>query len=379
MRILHVNHKASFQGGVERVVYDTARSLSARGWPQALLCEESTPDVDFSLVFDDVDNDWGLLERFMPDLVLIHKCEDPALIDRLTAAFVTVRMVHDHDIVCMRRHKYFPLSTKVCNKPAGIACYRHLCFVQKTPPGSKLPIQLKPVSSQMKVIRANRKIDAFIVGSRFMRNELLINGFNADVVNIIHPIPSSLDSVSLQARSESREILFVGQLIRGKGVDLMIRALAGLKDEWHATIIGDGSHLDACKGLAQELGLGSKVDFRGWVDHEALNTFYENARFTVVPSRWPEPFGMVGIEAMARGRAVVGFDVGGIPDWLDDQHTGLLVPEADTRAMAEAMQKLLDEPGLAAGLGEAAYQRVNDHFRHDIYIEQMMTLLEKTV
>ncbi|MGB0712861.1 MAG: glycosyltransferase, partial [Gammaproteobacteria bacterium] len=103
--------------------------------------------------------------------------------------------------------------------------------------------------------------------------------------------------------------------------------------------------------------------------------FYERALCTVVPSRWPEPFGMVGVEAMARARPVVAFRAGGIPDWLDDGRTGHLVPEADTGAMAAAMAGLIHDRERAGAMGLQGRQTVDERFSHGHYLDAMMTLL----
>jgi glycosyltransferase involved in cell wall biosynthesis len=100
---------------------------------------------------------------------------------------------------------------------------------------------------------------------------------------------------------------------------------------------------------------------------------------TVVPSRWPEPFGMVGIEAMARGRPVVGFSVGGIPDWLEHEVTGLLAPEADTKAMAQHLSQLLAEPDLTAMLGAQAATRVRERYQPDTCLDQLTAVLQEAV
>jgi glycosyltransferase involved in cell wall biosynthesis len=378
MRVLHVNHKAGFQGGVERIVYDTAQSLADLGWPQALLYESKDADSTYCKLFAESGEDVGLIERFAPDVILIHKCESIERISHLALSARTLRMVHDHDIFCMRRHKYFPLNSRVCNLPAGLACYRNLCFLQKAPPGSVFPITLGSLSRQREIISINQQLDGFIVGSPWMRDEMLMNGFAAERVHIIPPVPASLSEVSYSPVTESREILFVGQVIRGKGVDLLLKAVAGLQGDWHLTVAGEGNHLHECKKLASRLGIAEKVNFAGWVNHEQLDDYYSRALFLVVPSRWPEPFGMVGIEAMARGRGVVGFATGGIPYWLTDRQTGLLADEADINGLTECMQQLLDNPAMAAAMGKAALEQVGQRFTHENYLNQMRQLLENS-
>ncbi|MCB1734797.1 MAG: glycosyltransferase family 4 protein [Gammaproteobacteria bacterium] len=373
MRVLHVNAKAGFFGGVERILFDTANGLQERGWPQALLHAEATVQEAYRGPFAEIASDEALIDRFQPDVILIHKESDADRITRLAARLPTVRMVHDHDLVCLRRHKYFPSNTRICERPAGIDCYTHLCFVQR---GERFPIALRGLGEIRRGLAAHAQVRGFIAISQWMRAELAMNGIDAKRIHDIHPIPSALDRVTPLPPASRPEILFVGQVIRGKGVDLMIRALAELTGDWHATVVGDGHHLPECRALAAELGLAERIHFTGWIDHEALQDYYAQALFTVVPSRWPEPFGMVGVEAMARARAVVAFAAGGIPDWLDHGQTGLLVPPADVKGMGQAMQELLDTPERAAELGRRGAQTVAERFRHGAYLDQIAHLLE---
>ena len=167
------------------------------------------------------------------------------------------------------------------------------------------------------------------------------------------------------------KILYVGQLIRGKGVDLLLQAIKGLTCDFRATIVGTGNAELRLKALCSKLGLDNRVDFLGWVRNEDLGQFYLKAKVVVVPSRWPEPFGMIGLEAMHHGRPVVGFDVGGIPDWLEHMGTGLLVPEQDAGAFARALDRVLSETGLAIKLGQNGLKRVRDHYSFDGYLDKL--------
>jgi glycosyltransferase involved in cell wall biosynthesis len=239
-----------------------------------------------------------------------------------------------------------------------------------------LPIKLAGVGERRRAIRAHEAVRRFLVGSEWMRRELAINGIPQDKIEITPPIPAALAAIEAMPLSVAPEILFVGQVIRGKGVDLLLRALAEVPPPWHATVVGTGNHLDACKKLAHELRIEDRVRFAGWIPHSELTPLYVKAALTVVPSRWPEPFGMVGIEAMARGRPVVGFSVGGIPDWLENEVTGLLAPEADTSALAAAITRLLCDEPLRVRLGEAAVRRVRERYQPEMYLRQVMQVLE---
>jgi len=148
LRILHVHQRAEFFGGVERILYDTACGLAAAGLPQALLYEHEMSDAAFTQAFEMSGRDESLIEDFCPDVILLHKVEDEAYIHRLAAMRSSIRMVHDHDMVCLRKHKYFPVGTRVCNKPAGLDCYTHLCFIQKSAPEAWFPIHFKSLAAK---------------------------------------------------------------------------------------------------------------------------------------------------------------------------------------------------------------------------------------
>ncbi|WP_295454648.1 glycosyltransferase family 4 protein [uncultured Thiodictyon sp.] len=379
LRVLHVHERAGFYGGVEQILHDTARGLASRGWPQGLLHTDLEPQADFLTAFEQTGTGDGLIASFAPDILFLHKVENPARVADLARRYPTVRMVHDHDLVCLRRHKYFPLTGRVCERPAGSACYIHLCCVQRAPPGSTLPIALKGLSGVKAAIRAHREVRRLLVGSRWMERELVMNGLAPERVAIVPPIPAALAAARPVPPSGEPEVLFVGQVIRGKGVDLMLRALARVPGDWHATVVGTGNHLDACRALAVKLKIDGRVTFAGWVPHQALEAYYAHAAICVVPSRWPEPFGMVGIEAMARGRAVVAFAVGGIPDWLVDGVTGILAPPGDTAALGQAIATLLGDRTRADSLGQAGLERVHAQFQPAQYLDRLIEILRAGV
>jgi len=203
-----------------------------------------------------------------------------------------------------------------------------------------------------------------------MREELLQNGFPYEKVHILPPV-IRMRPVHVSPPPKDPRVAYVGQLIRGKGVDLLLRALRRLTCDFTAVIVGSGNAEPGLRGLCRELGLDGKVDFRGWVPNHALGSVYASARVVAVPSRWPEPFGMIGLEAMHHGRPIVAFGVGGIPDWLEHDVNGLMAPEQDVAALAAVMEAVLTDTHLALRLGEAGRERACGRYNFDRYVSAL--------
>ncbi|MDP4598240.1 MAG: glycosyltransferase [Pseudomonadales bacterium] len=394
-RILHVHSQARFQGGIERILFDIASSL-APDMEQGLLFTDGGSDLRFLAPFT-----WqgmGVAEalaRFKPDLAIIHKTDDIAIIDAVIGSVPTIVFPHDHDLTCPRRHKYLPMADKPCLRAAGAGCIKHLCFVERAQPGQTLPVTLfAGIQRQRQQLKASARAKHFLVASSAMRVGLILNGICSSKIKIIAPIPASLDgplgsstitplSNYLDAQGNTGtaplNLLFVGQVIRGKGVDLMLQALARLDLDFHATIVGEGNHLAYCKQLALQLGLRGRVTFTGWVDHDLLENYYQQCRCLIVPSRWPEPFGMVGVEAMARGRPVVAFDVGGISDWLSHEHTGYLAAAGDVADLARQLQRALTADVEMAAMAANAQLAARQHFSHQGFIERLRAYISEVI
>jgi glycosyltransferase involved in cell wall biosynthesis len=373
MRILHLHDRAEFQGGVEQILHDTAAGLSRRGHPQGLLTPDGPRDEGFASAFSHVGSGAGAAASFRPDVLVVHKFADVDLLASLQALHPTVQVVHDHDLYCPRRHKYFPLTHGVCDSRAGTRCVLQGCLLRRgTGP---LPLRLETMATFERRRQVALAADSMIAGSRYSARQLDLNGFDPARVRVVPPVPAAVDQARLLPPGEPGRMLFMGQAVRGKGLDLLLRAAARLTGDWRLDVAGSGPQLDECRGLAARLGLGDRVHFAGWVDHAALEEWIARARFVVVPSRWPEPFGMVGIEAMARGRPVVAFDTGGIADWLRGGETGLLAAPGDIRSLAARIQVLLDDPELAERMGAEGARHVAGRFTHQGFLDAMEQVL----
>jgi len=147
-------------------------------------------------------------------------------------------------------------------------------------------------------------------------------------------------------------VLFVGRVSREKGLDHLLRALALVqKTPWKLFVAGTGQDLIRCRQLASALGIEGRVRFAGWLTEYDLEQAYATAALVAVPSLWPDPYAMVGPEAMIRGRPVVAYASGGIPEWIIPGQTGLSVPTGDIPGLASALRKLLTDADRREAMG----------------------------
>ena len=172
---------------------------------------------------------------------------------------------------------------------------------------------------------------------------------------------------------------YAGGLLPEKGVDLLLRACASLERDWRLLLAGEGDEQPALQQLAGELGIGERVSFVGRIAGQAMADFYRRLDVFVLPSRstpnWQEQFGRVLIEAMACGVPVIGSDSGEIPRVIGD--AGLIFPEDDVSGLAEHLQRLHEQPVLAAELAQMGRDRVLTHFTIQSVARRTVEVYEK--
>ena len=371
MRILIVNEYAGKLGGVEQYLANVVPALRQRQHQLALLYYQLAPrgsDEFLSLFEQHFQQLEEALARFQPDVLYLHRV--PSIQPFLGLKVRRVRYIHDHDLCCPRRHKYYWWNAKACNHKADWRCWLDLAFVRRDR-SQPLGLAWVSLSGHKQEMQAHQELDQLLVGSRSMQQELADNGLSQ--ARVLAPLVP-LTHQSAPPLGKGR-ILYVGQLIRGKGVDLLVQALHGLPGDWSARLVGDGNARGALQKQIQRLGLQHRVQLVGWVSAEELHQHYCEAQLVVVPSRWPEPFGMVGLESMNWGRPVIGFDIGGIPDWLEHGVTGWLVPPADVSALRQALQHLLSQPELCQQLGRQGQERVQQRFAFEAMVDELQSIL----
>lgn len=180
----------------------------------------------------------------------------------------------------------------------------------------------------------------------FAISHYVMNGLNAPYDLVGNPFDAEFASTQTDTPKE-RDIVFVGRLVSDKGADLLLQAIASLAAQGlhpNCTIIGDGPEKAALETMAQELGLTEQVQFTGYMTGTALQQEIARHRIMAVPSRWKEPFGVVALEGIASGCAIVGSSGGGLSEAIGP--CGLTFENNDGAALSEKLSDLLDDPRL---------------------------------
>lgn len=197
----------------------------------------------------------------------------------------------------------------------------------------------------------------------------------ADVTSRIEVVPDPLPPELVRAARRGRRprhegggggpvnVLAMSRLVEGKGVDVVLRAMALAPPSLRLVVAGDGPEFSRYRALANEVGLGERVRFAGWVTGDDKRALLEGADIFCLPSV-NDSFCMGFIEAMSYGLPVIGVRWGPIPDVVQDGATGVLVPVPDPVAVAKALQRLQDD-GERRRLGEGGRSWVLEHLAPD--------------
>ncbi|WP_415455463.1 glycosyltransferase family 4 protein [Acetobacter persici] len=202
---------------------------------------------------------------------------------------------------------------------------------------------------------------AVVAVSEWVRGRFISQG----VTSCVRVLPNSLDLSKLPPPVPQRDsvVLFAGRIVADKGADAFVTACARVLPRhagWRADMIGadrfgadspETPFLTALRAQAQQAG----VVLLGYQPHEAVMQAMSRAAIVVVPSRWPEPFGMAALEAMGCGAAVVASHRGGLPDVVGE--AGLYADPDDPDTLAAALEQLIVSPALRAEAGQAGRAR----------------------
>ncbi len=197
---------------------------------------------------------------------------------------------------------------------------------------------------------------------------------------IIIPNPYRDDLFRILPENErSKTLVFVGRLVSDKGADLLLRALSQLRREGlqpDLTIVGSGPDSENLSAVSSELGLENQVSFAGQKTGEELVRLLNRHRIMVIPSRWAEPFGVVALEGIACGCAVIGSEAGGLKEAIGP--CGITFENGSERSLTDALKRVLQDRVFEDSLRRAAPEHLA-RFKAREVAREYLQLIEATV
>lgn len=292
-----------------------------------------------------------LVAREEPDIVHAHNWIYASFLPLkgLSGASLVVTL-HDYGLVCAKKN-FMHLGVHLCSGPAPAKC-----LPCATGHYGAVKAAATSLGNWASSFAARRVVDRFIAVSHAVARHTgltqgrapydVIPNFVPDDVQVLGP-----EDACLRGLPGNEFILFVGDLTRLKGIDVLLQAYASLERAPQLVLVGR-----RVADTPTEFPPNVRV-FNMW-PHSAIMHAWRRCLFGVLPSVGPEACATVIMEAMASGKAVVATDIGGMPDIVDHGETGLLVPSGDAHALANAMQTLLDDRALLARLEVTSLARV---------------------
>lgn len=369
MRIVHLIDRDDAVGGVQTYLGQLVPGLAGRGIEsevvvgasiRGLLDDGPAPPPSALAALD------ACVRLLAPDTCFLHSPFNPGVAAALARIAPTVGYAHDYAPACPGNARFLYTSGRFCEEGAGLRCFWR-AYTERTT--NRRPDRL---------LRAYRRVKAWetgwtalarvLVASPFVASLLEADGAPAERIRVVaYPV----DPPPAAEPEQLADVLFVGRVVRAKGIDVLLRAVAGLGVS--VAIAGDGPERAELEELAAEVGADAR--FLGWVSPERRTALLRGCRVFAMPSLWEEPFGIVGVEALGAGVPVVASRVGGIPSWLEEGRGGLLVDAGDPGSLGEALRRVLEEDGLAQALsaqGPAAAAR----FSLDAHLDLLVPELE---
>ena len=363
MKIVVAHDSLGTEGGVESYLLSVILELRARGHQLALIYHWR--NTSRSALRSSVHLALGVEERGLDnyeraptvgsDVCYSHNMGPLEVDRRLLRDRPVVKMLHGYFGTCVSGLKMHALpSRQACHRTFGSACLA-LYFPRRCG-------QLSP-AAMLQGYRWSRdqgrlfsQYASIIVASRHMSDEISKHGVPRERVSVL-PLFPTLKSKDDSAPPEADTVLFGGRMTSLKGGDVLVKAASIatrlLGRPVRLVMAGDGPQKEDWRRTASSLGVNA--EFTGWVGLDDRLRVYRRGMLVAVPGLWPEPFGLIGLDAAALGRPAVAFDVGGIRDWLTDGVNGRLVdPASGARGLAEAIAAMLRTPAECHRMGREA-------------------------
>lgn len=412
LSILHINKFHYLKGGSERTYFGTADILKRYGHKAAFFsmfhpdnfpCDTSEyfmPDVDLNTndknpvnqmkialrvlySFESKKRLSRLLDRNPVDIAHLHNIHhqiSPSILHELKKRNIPVVMtLHDYKMVCAS----YSLSWN--EKPCEACCGKK--YFNAVPRRCVKDSYAKSILAAIEMYLHHRlldiydMVDVFISPSLFLKNKLGEMGFKKKVIHLPNFITKfeNCEERSDEGSCKENTIIYFGRLSREKGLLTFLKAMKLLQDNDTVTlkvnIIGEGPLKDTLRKNAAGENVHN-IRFLGYLKGEALYREIKKSKVVILPSEWYENNPISVLEAFALGKPVIGANIGGIPELVKNNITGLTFEPGNVKDLAEKIKCLLENPEKIKTMGENARLFVEQELNAEKYYQRIIQIYQ---
>jgi len=306
-----------------------------------------------------------LIARAQPDIAHLHNIYHqltPSIIPVLKQHGVKVVLtLHDYKLICP---SYLALhGDTICTACDGRHFWKPLVRNCQNSRAKEILLALEAYFHKWR--GSYKAVDLFLAPSQFLA-DLASRRVSGEKIRVLR---NGIDTDDFQPNyADQGYALYFGRISREKGIETLLAAHSGIDSKLPLKIAGTGPLFESLSTRFP------KAEFLGYKTGEELKTSIANAAFVVVPSEWYENCSMTVLEAMAFGKPVIGSRIGGIPEQVEDNQTGLLFKMGNRAELAEKMEHLAARPELRTAMGAAARLKLEEQYSLVRHNEELLKM-----
>lgn len=283
-----------------------------------------------------------------------------------------VLTLHDLKPICPSYKMY--VNGSVCEECKGHKFYN--CFKNRCTKGSALGSMINTIEMYFHyMMRYYQNVDRYIAVSHFYRDKMIDFGFEEGKISYL---PNYIDAAEYDpATPDKGYVLYFGRLSEEKGITVLFDAARSVPDV-PIYIVGTGPLEYQLKKQAESDGL-SNIHFWGFKTGDELKQLLSEAMTIVVPSEWYENCPMTILEAFAAGKPVIGADIGGIPELIENNVDGFTFPPGNSKKLAERIQWIWKNRDKAQDMGMSGRIKVEKHFNAEVHYNGLLEIYESVL
>lgn len=327
--------------------------------------------------FENYNRLFRLLQTNLPDVAHVHNIFpllSPSVYSVLKKYHLpVVQTVHNYRFLCP--NGLFFINGQICEDclhKGLFSCVKKKCMHDSWATSA---MYAAAVGLAWRTGNIPNNIDIFIALNRFGRDKLIQGGIPAEKIRICG---NFIEHIADHPQAKADYVLYLGRLSSEKGLHTLFKAMQVLPPHVRLKVAGSGPLEPELKDFAAR-HLGGKVEFLGFVSGEEKTRLISHALCMVVPSEWYENFPISVVESLSLGTPVIASRMGGLPEMIEHQETGLLFTAGDAEDLAQQILTIYSDRESTKAMSKAAIEAARVRFSKETHLRELMSIYEEAI